>query len=241
MPETIGLIFEEDHWFDLYHNQLLRRGVAAEREKGLFPALRLPEGSQVICGTTSYGPGVAIDLELMAKHYGVSTVFRLGTCGGYADALDVGDVVVCTGAVRGEGTSHCYVPESNYPAVADFTLTRRVAEALEGAGQPYRTGVVWTTDGRIAGQYDPALIEKHRRHGVLGVEMESAAFFIVSQAKGMAAANLIVVVDVPLRDQEYKPFAQDQYYLTILPQLNRCAAILADASLRLLGLEVVRA
>ena len=53
---------------------------------------------------------------------GADTFIRTGTCGGIDLAVQSGDIVVATGAIRYEHTSLEYAP-LEFPAVADFGIT----------------------------------------------------------------------------------------------------------------------
>jgi len=80
------------------------------------------EGKTVMVMSTGMGgPSTAIAVEELAQT-GVHTFIRIGTCGGMAENVIGGDVVIATGAIRQEGTSREYVP-IEFPAIADLTVT----------------------------------------------------------------------------------------------------------------------
>ena len=74
-----------------------------------------------VCSTGIGGPSAAIAAEELVD-CGAEVLIRVGTCGGIATAVASGDLVVATGAVRQDGTSHEYAPPE-YPAVPDFGVT----------------------------------------------------------------------------------------------------------------------
>ncbi|MCL6451850.1 MAG: hypothetical protein K6T75_11205 [Acetobacteraceae bacterium] len=113
----------------------------------------------------------------MNRHLGVDRVVRVATCGSLQPRLSMGSLIVCTAAERGEGTSRCYVDEG-FPAVADFGLTASCIAALTRRGVSFHVGPVWTTDGRFV--EDDARIGRYSRLGVLGVDMETAAYYSAS-------------------------------------------------------------
>ena len=86
------------------------------------------EGEKVsVCSTGIGGPSTAIAVEELI-HCGADTFIRIGSAGGMAPEVLGGDVVIGTGAIRMEGTSHEYAP-AEYPAVADFGIVSDLADA----------------------------------------------------------------------------------------------------------------
>jgi len=78
-------------------------------------------------GLVYHGSGsfsISTALEELAR-LGVKTVLRVGNAGGFQEQVQVGDMVVASGAIRAERMLLDYVP-LEYPAVAD----RRLAECL---------------------------------------------------------------------------------------------------------------
>ena len=72
------------------------------------------EGENVLVMSTGMGgPSTAIGVEELCQT-GVTTFIRVGTCGGMQLDVVGGDLVVATGAVRMEGTSH-RVPRRGRP------------------------------------------------------------------------------------------------------------------------------
>ena len=84
------------------------------------------------CSTGAGGGSTASALEDLAE-IGCDTLIRVGTCGAIQDYIKPGDLIICSGAVRMEGTSDGYVA-SAYPAIADYEVTLALIEAAEQLG-----------------------------------------------------------------------------------------------------------
>jgi len=99
------------------------------------------EGERITaCSTGIGGMSVSIAIEELAR-LGAKTFLRVGVTGPLVDELDYGDLVIATGAVRWDGTSHDYVrPE--FPAPAHFELVMASIAAAENMGLPYKIGVI---------------------------------------------------------------------------------------------------
>ncbi len=88
-------------------------------------------------------------------------------------------------ALRDEGTSYHYLPASSF-AEADSSVLARL-ESLEGAAPvTIHRGATWTTDAPY--RETEEAIAAHRREGILAVEMEAAALYAFSRARGCPVA-----------------------------------------------------
>lgn len=147
------------------------------------------------------GASAAIAMEELTK-IGADTFIRVGTCGGINMKVRSSDVVIATGAIRMEGTSREYAP-LEYPATADYGVTRVLTDAAEALGYNWHAGVVQCKDS-FYGQHSPekspvsyellAKWEAWKKLGVLASEMESAALFTVAAALGVRCGTVLSVV-----------------------------------------------
>lgn len=83
-------------------------------------------------------------------------------------------------ALRDEGTSHHYRPESRYAAL-DGELGASVEEACGTVSRPVYTGATWTTDAPF--RETEAAIERAQSEGILAVEMEAAALYAFADVR----------------------------------------------------------
>ncbi|RJS96786.1 nucleoside phosphorylase [Halococcus sp. IIIV-5B] len=155
--------------------------------------------------TTSTGigsPSAAIALEELAR-VGCETFIRVGSCGAIQPGMDVGDLVITTGAVRQEGTSDEYVRE-DYPATADDRVVAALVAAAEELGYDYHVGVTASTDSFYPGQGRPGfegfeaagsddLVDDLREAGVLNIEMEASSILTLAGLYGLRAGAVCTV------------------------------------------------
>lgn len=123
---------------------------------------------------------------------GVKNFIVIGTAGGIQTELIIGDVILSTKAIRDEGTSYHYTPV-NVEAKPDKTLFNRLAELLEEGEITYKVGSTWTIDTPF--RETQKEVETYSRNGVLTVEMELSAMFIVSKIRKTKLASVLVVSD----------------------------------------------
>jgi uridine phosphorylase len=162
----------------------------------------------LICSTGIGGPTTAIVVEELAQ-LGVSRLIRVGTCGSMQSKVRAGHIVISSGVVRDEGTSHQYLrPE--YPAVPSFTLLRAVVGEAEAEEASHHVGLTHCKDAYYAERPEgfPRADDWRKRWdelrsaGVLATEMEAAALFAVAAVRGKFAAALFVAVDSTLPPDE---------------------------------------
>jgi uridine phosphorylase len=182
-----------------YQRSLLEHVLTAEEPEritcvtGRLYPLPSTGGSVVVAAEFGIGaPAAAMLMELLVA-MGVRRFINIGTAGGIGPGLGVGALTVCSAAVRDEGVSHHYLPDSSAPALPDPALTERFAEALAAGGSTAARGPTWTTDAPF--RETRAEIAHYQAQGVLTVEMEAAALFAVAALRGVQIAGGFVVSD----------------------------------------------
>ena len=86
------------------------------------------DGTPISVTSTGVGsPSAAIAVEELAAA-GVETFLRVGTTGALQSGIEVGDMVVATGAAKDEGTTRRYEADT-VPAVPTFEVVRALVDA----------------------------------------------------------------------------------------------------------------
>ena len=175
--------------------------IAAHRE--YRTATGSYDGTDISVTSTGIGsPSAAIAVEELAR-VGVETFIRVGSCGAIQPGMDVGDLVITTGAVRQEGTSDEYVRQ-DYPAAADGEVVSALVAAAERLGHDYHTGVTMSADSFYAGQGRPGfegfeaagsdeLVRELQAVNVKNIEMEASAILTVASVYGLRAGAVCSV------------------------------------------------
>ncbi|MEX9755162.1 uridine phosphorylase [Providencia vermicola] len=158
----------------------------------------------IVCSTGIGGPSTSIAVEELAQ-LGIRTFLRIGTTGAIQENINVGDVLVTTGAVRLDGASQHFAP-LEYPAVANFTCTNALYDAAKEAGATVHVGVTASSDTFYPGQerYDTytGRVMRHFRGsmkewqdmGVMNYEMESATLLTMCSSQGLRAGMVAGVI-----------------------------------------------
>lgn len=142
-----------------------------------------------ICSTGIGCPSAAIAIEELER-VGVETVIRVGTTGALQREIEIGDMIVATGAAKDEGTSKRY-ESVTYPAVPDYHVLSALVEGAETRGEEVHVGPIASDDAFYAETDD--YVESWEAAGILSVEMEAAAVFTLARRKGMRAGAICTV------------------------------------------------
>ena len=163
-------------------------------------------------------PSMSIYATELFRFYGVKRIIRIGTAGGMAPHLDLGDVVIASAAHTDSAMSAGRIPGIHYSHAPSFALTAAAAAAAgigpgngstatpaatgrrrtrARVGQVY-VGPVFSSDTFYADR--PATNEVLVKHGTLAVEMEAAALYATADAEGGQALAICTISDLLFRD-----------------------------------------
>ena len=179
--------------------------VASNREYTTYTGSLLGEKVSVV-STGIGGPSAAIAVEELIR-CGAHTFIRIGTSGGIDIKVVGGDLIIASGAIRGDGTSKEYLPE-DYPAVPDFEVLSALKKAADELssdelGNGNHVGVIQSKDS-FYGEIEPEKMpiaehllnrwESYVRCGCLTSEMEAATLFSVAIARKVRAGAVLTAL-----------------------------------------------
>jgi uridine phosphorylase len=174
---------------------VLEAPVMFNHHRGLWGYTgQAPDGEPLTIQSTGMGgPSAAIVISELAG-LGVSTLIRVGTCGGLDSRLALGDLIVVTQGLAYDGTSTALAGQNTLGP--DHALRDGLAAA---AGERAHLGPVVSTDLFYDGP--PEDTERWLAAGALAVEMETATLFALAGRRSLRAASLLLVSDVVLPDR----------------------------------------
>lgn len=166
---------------------------------------QLAGGPCFVAATSGMGaPSLSIVVNELVQ-LGMRTIIRVGTCGGIAEQVGVGSLVISQAALCRQGAADDIAPLA-FPAAADPFLTVALAKAAERLGFDYHLGVTASVDTFYEGQErtdsaNPHLLrklqgvtEEYRQLKLLNYEMEAGTLFKMGLVYGFAAACVCAVL-----------------------------------------------
>lgn len=150
------------------------------------------DGKRVTVGNGGrYAPDTAITTEILCGA-GAESLIRVGSCGSLQNHVKVGDLVIVTGALRGDGTSRYYVAE-NFSTVAHPDVVDALKQAADSLKVRCHLGWIFTIDALF--QETPELIEQLKHQNVASIDMVTSAFLTIAQVRGKKAGAVLAVSD----------------------------------------------
>ncbi|MHA1667054.1 MAG: nucleoside phosphorylase [Candidatus Heimdallarchaeaceae archaeon] len=172
--------------------------------------------------------------ELM--NIGCKTFIRVGSTGAIQPGMELGDLVINTGAVKLEGSSIHYVPES-FPSIAHYEVVLALIEACEKLGYTYHLGLAASSSSFYLGQGRPGynnytisktetILPDLQKMGVLNFEMEASHIFTLGQIFGVRTGAVCAVYANRITNEfatlgEEKAIAAANYAVKVLAEMDK--------------------
>lgn len=142
-------------------------------------------------------------------------LIRLGSCGALREDIKVGDLVLATGSIRGDGVTPYYVDEK-FQTLPDRGITEALGKAAEKLGVKLHQGKVWSTDALL--RETKELVESKANEGAIAVDMVSSALLTIAQTYKVRAAAILAVSDNVITGE--MGFTNPAYYIAQSTMIN---------------------
>lgn len=138
-------------------------------------------------------PSIGIYSYELFNFYGVESIIRIGSAGGFSDKLQLKDVVVGMGACTNSNYAHQYGLPGTFAPIADYELMQKAIDIAKEQGTRVVVGNVLSSDPFY--NADSTANDKWKSMGVLCVEMEAAALYMNAAQAGKKALCLLSISD----------------------------------------------
>ena len=152
------------------------------------------KGTRVSIQGTGMGMGsTSIYVNELASTYRVKNMIRVGTCGTIQEHIQLGQVLLAMSASGDSDANRNLFGGMHYAATADFDLLLKAHQAAAKLNIKAYQGTVFSTNTF----YDesPKRWEGWKKHGILGVEMETQILFTLAKKFGIKALSILTVSD----------------------------------------------
>lgn len=164
------------------------------------------KGVPVSIQATGMGiPSFHIYVHELIHVFGAKKLIRVGTCGGMHENLNLREVLIAMGASTDSSiVDRTFGGAINFSLLADFDLLTKAVNNAKKLNIPAKVGNVICTDRFYNDYSDPqgtytsggyTLNQKMIQHGILAVEMESAALYLLAAAAQVQALAIFTVSD----------------------------------------------
>jgi len=185
-------------------NTLLDDAVEVTRVRAMGGYTGTWRGRRVsVMGTGMGIPSSSIYATELVREYGVKRLVRIGTCGGVADSLQLGDIVLGIGACTDSGVNRARFKGMDYAAVASYGLLAAVANEAQRQNIAVQVGNLFSAD--LFYGPDPTMVDTLAAMNILGIEMEAAGLYGLAAQYGAEALAVCAVSDHLRTHQSWSP------------------------------------
>ncbi|WP_217588151.1 purine-nucleoside phosphorylase [Lentibacillus saliphilus] len=150
------------------------------------------KGERVSVQGTGMGmPSAAIYIHELINDYGVKNLIRIGTCGAIQEDIAIRDVIMAQAAVTDSSMINNSITDYQFSPIGSFTFMKDAHDIGTEKELNLHVGNVLSSDVFYSEKNYKPLIN----HGVLGVEMETAALYYLAAKFGVKALSLLTVSD----------------------------------------------
>jgi DeoD family purine-nucleoside phosphorylase len=173
-----------------------------------------------------FSANTAITTEIVCNVQ-AKNIIRLGSCGALSEDIKVGDLILATGSIRGDGVTPYYVDEK-FQTSPSVQITEALEKAAEKLGVKLHKGKVWSTDALL--RETKELVEQKAQEGAIAVDMVSSTLLTIAQIYNVKAASILAVSDNVMTGE--MGFANPAYYIAQTTMIN-----IALEAVKILGIK----
>lgn len=158
-------------------------------------------------------PSTMLFIEELINHFGVKTIIRAGTIGGLSPKLALGDLVIAQSASTDTTVFKTYFGDMLYAPTAPYRLLQKAVNLAQTAKISHHVGQIFSTDVFYSST-------KNRwqhwiDHGILGVEMETAALYTLAARYRIDALSVLTVSDNIITGASEPASVREKQYLSM--------------------------
>jgi len=158
------------------------------------------EGTPVSVMASGMGmPSMSIYATELIRFYGARRIVRVGTAGGIADEVRLGEVVIASAAHTDSSMADFRIPGVRFSHVPSFDLLEAAVRTARSTGTAHRVGPVFSSDTFYSER--PEQTRDLAKHHTLAVEMEAAALYGIAMREGVEALAVCNVSDHLMREE----------------------------------------
>ncbi len=196
-------------------NTFLDDAVCYNNVRGMLGFTGYYKGKRVSVQGTGMGMGsLAIYVHELINGYKVKNLIRVGTCATIQQNISVGEVILAMSASGDSDANSLYFKGMHYAATADFDLLMKAYEVAKDLNIKTFQGPVFSTNTF----YDeaPNRWDIWKKHGILGVEMESQMLFTLAKRFGVKALSVLTVSDNILTKEATTALEREQSFTDMM-------------------------
>lgn len=182
----------------------LQDAICYNEVRGMLGYTGTYKGKKVSVQGSGMGmPSMGIYAQELFDFFEVDNIIRIGSCGALQDDLELMDIVIAASSSTDSNWSYHYNVPGIIAPTADFELLLQAKKIIDERKLSVKIGNVLSSD---VFYYDyPEIWEKWAKMGVMAIEMESAALYLIAARKKKRALTILTVSDSFVQEQKLTP------------------------------------
>ena len=173
------------------------------------------EGTKItVMNGGMFSANTAITTEIVCNVQ-AENLLRLGSCGALREDIKVGDLILATGVIRGDGVTPYYV-DDKFQTAPDANLSEALEKAAVKLGVKLHKGTVWSLDALL--RETKELVEEKANAGAIAVDMVTSTLLTIAQVYKTKAASILAVSDNVITGE--MGFTNPAYYIAQSTMIN---------------------
>ena len=165
-------------------------------------------------------PSIGIYSYELFHNYGVESIIRVGSAGGYADDVKLRDVIAAQGACTDSNWAAQFHLPGTFAPIADFQLLSEAVKAAENIGATYHVGNVNSSDvfygDHVGVPEGLGSVYGLKKMGVMALEMEAAALYMNAARYGKRGLCICTISDHVLTGEETSSEERQKSFTTMM-------------------------
>ena len=171
-------------------------------------------------------PSIGIYAHELYAFYDVDAIIRIGSAGGVSPRTNLRDIMIAQGACTDSNFAAMYHLPGTFAPIASYDLLETAVAIARERGTEPLVGNVLSSDHFYHAAPDADAIARWRSMGVLAVEMESAALYMIAAEHGKRALGIFTISDLLHRAEATTPEERergfDEMMVVALETAVRC-------------------
>ncbi len=168
--------------------------VCYNKVRNMFGFTGLYKGQRVSIQGTGMGMGSAgIYIHELINTYQCRNLIRVGTCGSIQEDLDLGQVLLVTGASGDSDANTVLFKNQHFAPTPSFELLVKAYEIARKLDIRVHPGTVFSTNTFY--DLEPNRWDVWKKHGILGIDMETEILYTMACRFRVNALSLLTVSD----------------------------------------------
>lgn len=138
-------------------------------------------------------PSMGLYAHELYAFCGVDAIIRIGSAGGFAEDIELRDIVIAIAASTNSSFPALYGFPGQLAPAANFGLLQTAVGEAQKNGARYKVGQVFTSDQFYIAE--ESTNQRLKDMGMLAVEMETAGLYVTAMAAGKKALSILTISD----------------------------------------------